>query len=83
MCNCGNRPAQSKYILLKTWPAPEFVCDVAKFLGLAQFYSRFIPNFEMHVASLHTVTKEEYTDHIAQHWTHNAEQAWEDLKDAI
>ena len=26
MCNNGNCSAQSKYMLLKTWPAPEFVC---------------------------------------------------------
>ena len=70
-------------MLLKTWPAPEFACDVAKFIGFAQFYSRFIPNFEMCVASLRTITYQEYTDPIAQHWTHDTERAWADLKDAI
>ena len=72
-------------MLLKTWPAPktEFVCDDAKLIGFAQFYSRFIPNFEMCAASLHTLIKGEYTDPIAQHWTLDAEHAWNDLKDAI
>ena len=70
-------------MLLKTWPAPEFVRDIAKFLGFAQFYSRLIPNLEMCVAPLRTVTKQEYTDPITQHWTPDAGQAWEDLKDAI
>ena len=37
----------------------------------------------MRVAPLRTVTKEEYTDPIARHWTTDAEQAWDDLKDAI
>ena len=37
----------------------------------------------MRVAPLRTATKEEYTDPIVQHWTHDAEQAREDLKDAI
>ena len=37
VCNYGIRPAQSKFMLLKTWPAPEFVRDVAKFIGFAQF----------------------------------------------
>ena len=37
----------------------------------------------MRVAPLLTVTKEEYTDPIAQHWTPDAELAWVDLKDAI
>ena len=67
---------------LKTWPAPEFVRDVAKFISFAQFYSRFIPNFKMRVAPLHTVTKEKYTDPIAQHWRPDPEQAWDDLKDS-
>jgi hypothetical protein len=35
MCNDGNLPAQSKHSLLKTWPAPEFVRDVAKLIGFA------------------------------------------------
>jgi len=73
----------SQNICFLTWPAPEFAHDIVKFIGFAQFYSRFIPNFKMRAAPLHTVTKQEYTDPIAQHWTHDAEQAWEDLKDAI
>ena len=68
-------------MLLKTWTAPEFVHDVAKFIGFAQFYSRFIPNFEMRAAPLHTLIK--YTDPIAQHWTPDPEHAWNDHKDAI
>jgi len=83
VCNNGNCPAQSKYMLLKTWPAPEFVRDVAKFIVFAQFYSRFIPNFKMRATPLCAVTKQEYTDPIAQHWAHDAEGSWEDLKDAI
>ena len=83
VCDDGNRPAQSKFKLLDTWPAPEFVRDIAKFIGFAQFYSRFIPNFEMHAAPLRTLIKGEYTDPIAQHWTPEAETAWNDLKEAI
>jgi hypothetical protein len=39
VCDDGNRPAQSKHSLIKTWPAPEFVRDIAKLIGFAQFYS--------------------------------------------
>ena len=63
--------------------APEFVRDFAKFIGFAQFYSRFIPNFKMRAAPIPTVTKQEYTDPIARHWTPDTEGAWEYLKDAI
>ena len=70
-------------MLLKTWPAPESVHEVAKFMGFAQFYSGFIPDFKMHAAPLRTITKREYTDPITQHWTHDTEEAWEDLRDAV
>ena len=83
VCDDGNCPSQSTYILLKTWPAPEFIRDAAKFIGFAQSYSRFIPNFEMCAAPLRTLMKGEYTDPIAQHWTPEAETSWKDLTDAI
>ena len=70
-------------MLLKTWPAQGFVRNVAKFIVFAQFYSRFIPNFEMRAAPLCTLIKGEYTDPIAQHWTPEAETAWNNFKDAI
>jgi len=57
VCADGNRPAQSKHTLLSKWPAPETVRDVAKFIGFAQFYTRFIHNFELRVAPLREITK--------------------------
>ena len=67
VCPQGNRPAKSKHQLLETWPAPELVRDVAKFLGFVQFYSRFIPNFEIRVEALRTVTKQNYTEDVGPH----------------
>jgi hypothetical protein len=57
VCSESNRPAKSKHQLLETWPVPELVQDVAKFLGFVQFYLRFIPIFEICVAVLRMVTK--------------------------
>jgi hypothetical protein len=79
----GNHPAKSKHQLLETWPAPELVRDVAKFLGFVQFYSRFIPNFEICVAALCVVTKQDYTKPVRLHWTPEAQGTWDDLKLAI
>ena len=39
VCPEGNRPAMSKHQLLRHWPTPIIVRDVAKFVGLMQFYS--------------------------------------------
>jgi hypothetical protein len=45
VCVDSNWPAKSKHNLLTTWPAPEFVRNVAKFIGflpvLLLFYSSF------------------------------------------
>ncbi len=56
---------------------------MAKFLGFVQFYSLFIPNFEIRVEAMRTVTKQEYTKDVGPHWTPEAQAAWEDLKGAI
>ena len=45
----GNLPAKSKHILLENWPKPSDVRDVAKFIGFGQFYTRFIPHFELRI----------------------------------
>jgi hypothetical protein len=69
----GNCPSSSKHGLLKTWPAPELVPDVAKFIGFAQFYSRFIHHYELHISPLRKLCTSEYTDPVAPLWTDAAQ----------
>jgi hypothetical protein len=83
ICADGNRPAQSKHTLLKTWPAPKNVRDVDKFIGFAQFYLRFIHNFELRVVPLRKITKQEYTDPVAQYWSTAAQNSLDVIKNAI
>jgi hypothetical protein len=84
VCNDGNRPAKSKHDLLQTWPQPELVQDVAKFIGFAQFYSRFIHHFELRIAPLRELTtKLEFTESAAPHWTNDAQAALDDVRNAI
>jgi hypothetical protein len=42
VCVDGNRPAQSKHQLLSTWPKPELVKDIAKFIGFVKLCSKYI-----------------------------------------
>jgi hypothetical protein len=79
----GNPPSQSKHTLLTTWSAPKTVHDVAKFIGFAQFYSRFIHNFELCVAPLCEITKQEYTNPLAQYWSNAAQNSLDAMKNAI
>ncbi len=80
----GYRPAQSKHELLHTWPQPEIIRDVAKIIGFSQFYSKYIPHFELRVSSLWKLTTtREYTDPVADLWTEECQHAFDDIRDAI
>ncbi len=84
MCSDGNRPTMSKHQLLEHWPQPEIVRDVAKIDGFAQFYSKFIPQFELRISPLRDLTtKFEYTDPVTLHWSPKAQQSFEDIKQSI
>jgi hypothetical protein len=83
VCADGNHPAQSKHTLLKTWPTPETVRDVAKFIGFAQFYLHFIHTFKLHIAPLRKITKQEYTNPVAQYWSTAAQNSLNVIKNAI
>jgi hypothetical protein len=66
VCPEVNWPAQSKHHLLKSWPRLEIVRDVAKCIGFAQFYSKYIHHFELRVAPLQALTTtHEYTDQVS------------------
>ena len=74
----------SKHQLLVHWPLPEFVRDVAKIVGFAQFCGKFIPQFELRISPLHDlITKLEYTKPVALHWTTAAQDSFDDIKHAI
>ena len=73
----------SKHSLLHHWPSPELVWDVAKFVGFAQFYSRFIPHFEQRISALRDIMKNKYTDPVDPYWTLDAKAAFLDIRLAI
>ena len=79
----GNCPAKSKHGLLKSWPVPEFVRDVAKFISFALFYSRFIHHFELRISPLREICRNEYTKPVAPFWTDAATKAFDKMRMAI
>ena len=84
MCSNGNRPAMSKHQLLEHWPPHETIRDVAKFVGFAQFYSKFIPNFELRISPLcDLTTKFDYTEPATLHWLMDAQHAFDEIKNSI
>jgi hypothetical protein len=59
------------------------VCDVASFVGFLQFYSKFIPCFELRTAPLRAIMTREYTKAIGSSWTPKAQQTFNELRQAI
>jgi hypothetical protein len=84
VCPDGKRPAQSKHDLLSTWPRSKTVCNVAKFIGFAQFYSVYVHPFELCILYLRKLTtKHKYTEIVALHWMDDAKKAFQDIQQAI
>jgi len=83
VCADGNRPAQSKHKLLHHWRTPEVVRDIAKFVGFMQFYSRFIPNFEVRIMKMHSIMLQDYDTPLSVLWDAAANAEFDDMRHAI
>ena len=79
----GNRPAMSKRNLIKQWPIPKLVRDIASFVGFLQFYSKFIPNFEICVKPLQQIMELEYTKAVGDLWTPEVQTTFDNLQGSI
>ena len=73
----------SKHQLLRTWPDPLIVRDIASLIGFAIFYSSFIPHFEVRAKRLREITKLVYLEPVAPHFDEAARAEWEDIKCAL
>ena len=59
------------------WPTPKCVKDVQKFLGLVNYYHRFIEGFASIARSLHDMVKKDKK----WDWTEKQEKAFKELKE--
>ena len=67
-------PDKVKSIL--EWPIPTTVKEVQSFIGLCNYYRRFIPNFAKIAKPLHNLTRKD----IKYEWTEECSVAFETLK---
>jgi hypothetical protein len=56
---------------------------VASFVGFLQFYSKFIPCFELQAEPLHEIMKQEYTKEIGPMWMTEAQAKFDDLRQSV
>ena len=61
---------------VKEWPTPKCVKDVQRFVGLCNYYRRFIENFAFISKPLHNLTKK----NVKFLWTKDCENAFQELK---
>ena len=75
----GIRPTAEKTRAVRDWPTPMTVKDVRSFLGLVNFYRRFIPHFSDIAAPLNELTQRE----TSFSWQEQHQKAFESLKQAL
>ncbi len=76
----GIQMDQGKVKAIKEWPLPQSVKDLQRFLGFANFYRRFIKNFNMLTAPLTSLLRGKPK---SLSWSSNAHKAFERLKKAF
>ena len=76
----GIRVNPKKVEVLRTWPKPKTLTEVRSFMGLLQFFRRFIKDFSKVSAPLTNLTKK---GEGIQKWDHKCDTAFESLKKSI
>ncbi len=61
---------------IEEWPRPENVKDIQKFLGLCNYYRRFVKNFAKIAKPLHNLTRK----NTKFNWNNNCEESFQELK---
>ena len=72
----GLSPDPNKISKVKEWPTPRTVQEVQQFLGLANYYRRFIHNFAIIAKPLHQLTEK----HTKFQWSNDCQNAFTALK---
>ncbi|SAM08067.1 hypothetical protein [Absidia glauca] len=75
----GIRPSKSKVDALTSWPIPNNVQAVRQFLGLANYYRKFIPQFARIAAPLTELTRGTGAKRRSIDWTPTCQDAFENL----
>ena len=75
----GVRPNPEKTAIVDTFPAPKNVKEVRSFLGLTNYYRRFIRDYSKLAAPMYGLLRQEVTFD----WTSKCQTAFEDLKSKL
>jgi len=73
----GIKMEEEKMKEVLEWPTPKYVKDIQKFLGLANYYCRFIEGFASIARPLHNMVKKDKK----WDWMEKQEEAFKELKE--
>lgn len=76
----GIKPDPKKVSAVQAWPLPKTVTEVRSFLGLANYFRKFIQGFSKLAAPLTHLTKQEG---VITTWDEACEKSFQGLKDAL
>ena len=69
-----------KVEVIKNWPRPLNVTELRSFLGLVQFFRRFIPQFSLRAAPLTSLTQKGSS---IKDWNSKCQETFSELKEAL
>ena len=78
--NGGIKVDRKKIQILREWPKPKSLTEVRSFMGLLQFFRRFIKDFSKISASLTNLTKK---GEVIKKWSKECDKSFALLKEAI
>lgn len=77
----GIRPPLERVEVINKYKLPERVCELKRFMGMINFYRRFLPKAAAHQATLFEFTRgNKKNDTSAIEWTEDAKLAFEQCK---
>ena len=79
----GIKPDPKKVAAVQDWPAPRTVTDVRGFLGLANFFRRFMADHGTRVAPLLSLTRGDAPPSLEGHWTAEHQKAFDAVKQSL
>ena len=75
----GISPDPEKLNIVQNWSPPKNPKQVRQFLGLTNYYRRFVPNYANIAKPLHNLTKKEQP----WHWDTKCQQSFEKLRESL
>jgi hypothetical protein len=72
-----------KHELLKHWPIPDLVRNVASFVGFLQFYSKLILHFDIRAKPFQRIMEQAYMEAVGDLWTPEVQATFNNLHGLI